>query len=150
MSKKLTSFQVFNSMRIYLSIYHTKTNAEDIGMLLGGLQLFKDFDDWQENPETWDPPAWEDWMDGVDKTLNDLKIKTHFKKIAYDEDIAFLCMKNYLQLLYNQFSFEDVGNLLKILNNSQSTTSDPIWQQWLQAIDHSINNTYPLDEPLRG
>ena len=117
-------------------------------MLLGGLRLFKDHQDWRENPTTWDSAAWEDWMDGVNKTLKDLSITQNPKKVLYDEQIAFLCMQNYLQLFYDQFPFSDIGIILKNLKKSEHTPSDPTWQQWLQAIKHSINETYPLDTPL--
>lgn len=146
--KQLTFFQTFNAMRIFLSLYYDRTHADNIGMLLGALRLFKDSEDWRENPATWDSAAWEDWMDGVHKTMQDLGITQNPKLIIYNDEIVFLCIKNYLQLFYDQFPFPDIGIILEYLKNSKHISSDPIWQQLLQAIDHSINETYPLDTPL--
>lgn len=146
--ENLNLLQAYNAMRIFLSLYHEKASKEDIAMLLGGLRLFKDKEDWQENPETWDSPAWQDWMDGVNKTLQDLDIKQDPKAILYDDTMAYLCMKNYLQLLYNQFPFENIQELLKIMASSMRVESDAIWQAWLQAMKHAKHETYSLDLPL--
>ena len=146
--KNLSFFQTFNAMRIFLSLCYEKTHGDNVGMLLGGLRLFKDNKDWQKNPITWDSAAWEDWMDGINKTMQDLKITQNPKLIIYNDEMIFLCIKNYLQLFYDQFHFADIGIVLEDLKNTKHIPSDPTWQRLRQAIDHSINETYSLDTPL--
>ena len=65
--KNLTMFQNFNAMRMYMTEYFEETKDEDIGLLLSGMKLSNDADDWRENPQTWDAAAWDDWMEGVKK-----------------------------------------------------------------------------------
>lgn len=143
--KSLTLFQAFNAMRVFLNLYFDKTKADDIAILLGGLHLSNNHYDWKENPQTWDSAAWDDWMDGVHKTLQDMKVDQDPKEFIYDEWIAFLCMKNYLQLFYDQVPFQDVNQLLKFLNEIQRVDTNVEWKQWLLAINHSIHETYELD-----
>ncbi len=143
LQQSLTMFQNFNAMRIYLTSYFKKTNDEDIGLLLSGLMLSSNFSDWRENPRTWDPVAWDDWMCGVNKTLHDKKIKQDPLIMLYDEQIAFLCMKNYLHLFYKQISFEGVGDILKIINAIQIESKTQAWHDWVlcvqAAVDQEIN-----------
>ncbi len=148
-NKKLTFFQTFNAMRIFLSMYFDKHRSSDLGIILSSLRLFKDKSNWKENPTTWDPAAWEDWMDGVEKTLYDLGIQKNSKEIDYTPWVAFLCMKNYLQLFYDEISYEIIGEILVLLNSvKENSVNNIVWFDWLTAINHAINETYELDEPL--
>jgi len=147
-NKKLTLLQTFNAMRVFLSLYQDKTHDEDIAILLGGLHLFQDRPDWEKNPTTWDSAAWEDWMDGVHKTLSDLQIKQSPKTYIYNEVTAFLCMKNYLELFYNQVPFTGVKNVLKVINKIDPVINNSNWKEWENAVNHAFNKTYALDQPL--
>jgi hypothetical protein len=151
--KKLTFFQTFNAMRIFLSMQYDKAQSDHIGTICGSLNLWKKKPDWKENPDTFDPTAWKDWLKSVSKTLHDFNINRNPKTIIFNEEIAFICMQNYLQCFYDQTPWEDVGIILENLKNSEQIDTDPTWQQWLQAVDHSINETYELDvyfDPFTG
>jgi len=65
--KKLTELQAFNAMRRFLEGYYERTNSDDVGSLLGDLQLCQD-------GGTFDPAAWEDWMDAVEEVLKENKV----------------------------------------------------------------------------
>jgi hypothetical protein len=136
---QLTMFQNFNTMRIYLTNYFQKTKDDDIGLLLSGLMLSNNFSDWRENSRTWDPPAWDDWMAGVNKTLKDLGLEQNSKKILYDEKMAFLCMKNYLQIFYKQFSFDGVGNILTQISAIEVSSNTQGWKDWLSCVQAAID-----------
>ena len=82
--QKLTFFQTFNAMRIYLTSYFKKTNAPDIAILLSGLKLDSSRPNWKENLWTWDQAMFEDWMDGVNKTLQDLNKKLSFFDLNFN------------------------------------------------------------------
>ena len=60
MTKKLTELQAFNVMRKFLEMYYERTLSDDVGSLLGDLQI-------GEDGETTDPAAWHDWMDALHK-----------------------------------------------------------------------------------
>lgn len=63
MNDKLTALQAFNAITLYLDKYYNITDSDDIGALLGGFQLF-------EEGGPWDPAAWHDWTEAVNKALN--------------------------------------------------------------------------------
>lgn len=50
MHKTINLYQTFNAMRVFFNLYCEKNKADDIAMLLGGLHLANNTDDWQENP----------------------------------------------------------------------------------------------------
>src|SRR3990167_6475742 len=135
---QLTMFQNFNAMRLYMMKYFQQTKDEDIGLLLSDLMLSSNFSDWRESPRTWDSAAWDDWMAGVHKTLKDLNITQDPKKILYNEQTAFLCMKNYLQIFYTQITFEGVKNILKIINAIKINSDTDEWNSWLSCIKAAI------------
>jgi hypothetical protein len=61
-NKQLTDLQAFQAMTKFLENFYNNTASDDVGLLLGGMQLF---------PEggTYDPAAWEDWMDSINEVL---------------------------------------------------------------------------------
>lgn len=147
MKKKLTFKQVFNAMKIFIDMYFQKNISADIATILGALRICENEQNGDENEiVTFDGAAWDDWMDGVKKTMEVLNIKEDPKKLLYDEEVGFLCMKNYLQLFNNQFHWEDIESLLNYINRAKHVYGDKVWNDWLQAIDHSINETYQLDQ----
>jgi len=151
--KTLTFFQTFNAMRIFLSMQYDKDQSDHIGTICGALNLWKKNFDWKENPDTFDPTAWQDWMKAVHKALQNLNIHQEPTKIMFNDEIAFLCLQNYIQIFYDQTPWEDIGALLNKVKQAQHSNPDPVWQEWLQAIDHSINETYELDiyfDPFTG
>jgi hypothetical protein len=62
MEKKLTTLQAFNAMRKFLEGYYERTSSDDVGSLLGDMQMFHD-------GETFDPAAWDDWTNAVEDVL---------------------------------------------------------------------------------
>jgi hypothetical protein len=61
---KLTELQAFNAMFKFLEGYYERTKSDDIGSLLGDLQLFPD-------GGTFDPAAWDDWIESVEEILKE-------------------------------------------------------------------------------
>jgi len=64
MSEKLTDLQAFNAMTKFLEGFYNRTGSDDVGSLLGDLQLFAD-------GGTFDPAAWEDWIESVEEVLKE-------------------------------------------------------------------------------
>jgi hypothetical protein len=60
--EKLTEKQAFTAMLYFLDQYYQQTQADDIGALLGSLQLLSD-----GLPA--DPAMWDDWLIAVEKVL---------------------------------------------------------------------------------
>ncbi len=58
MKENLTYLEAFKAMRCFLENYYDQTNSDDVGSLLGEMQILED-------GETADPASWDDWMDCV-------------------------------------------------------------------------------------
>jgi hypothetical protein len=75
-------------------------------------------------------------MAGVHKTFNDLQIKANPQTFLYNEWLAFLCMKNYLELFYQEIPFEDVKIILQHINSVKPHKDNKEWQHWLSCINY--------------
>jgi len=106
--KHFSFIQTFNAMRIFFSMRYERTQLDQLGTLCGDYNLWKDKPDWKENPDTFDPAAWRDWVKSVLKTLQELGINKDPKTIIFNEEIAFLCMQNCLQAFYDHTPWEDI------------------------------------------
>jgi len=53
--EKLTTAEAFQAMLLFLETYYEQTQADDIGALLGSLQLLED-------GKPADPALWQDWL----------------------------------------------------------------------------------------
>jgi len=68
MNDNLTSIQAFTAMRRFLEMYYSRTLSDDVGSLLGDLQMTGD-------GETSDPAAWHDWNQALVDVLKDAQHK---------------------------------------------------------------------------
>lgn len=59
----MTNETAYKAMIRFLEKYYERTNSDDIGSLLGDLQLLSD-------GSTADPAAWNDWIDSIN-TIKD-------------------------------------------------------------------------------
>ena len=59
--KILTTQEAFVAMRSFLESYYERTKSDDVGALLGDMQLLGD-------GMTADPATWEDWLVCVEKS----------------------------------------------------------------------------------
>ena len=62
--KKLTELQAFNAMRRFLEGYYERTNSDDVGHYL---EIYN----YVEDGGTFDPAAWEDWIEAVEGVLKE-------------------------------------------------------------------------------
>ena len=63
LTQTITLNEAYDIMVNYLEKYYNRTQSDDIGSLLSGLQLLSD-------NESADPAALQDWHDSVNKILN--------------------------------------------------------------------------------
>jgi hypothetical protein len=59
----LTIRQAYEAMALFLEGVYQRTNSDDLGALLGDLQILED-------GGTADPAAWQDWLNSVGKILS--------------------------------------------------------------------------------
>lgn len=60
MKETLTYLEAFKAMTCFLEKYYEHTSSDDIGSLLGEMQILED-------EKTADPSAWQDWMNCIQK-----------------------------------------------------------------------------------
>ena len=60
--KTITEYQAFEAMKKFLEKYYRRTASDDVGSLLGDLQMLQD-------GVTADPAAWNDWIKCVQEVL---------------------------------------------------------------------------------
>ena len=117
----LTAKQAFEAMSVFLDTFYDRTQSDEIGGLLGDLQIVGD-----GMPA--DPAAWQDWMKLVDSeplTVNQ----------------AFEAMKLFLKNYYERIHAPDKDGLLASLGVlDQNQPPDPaMWQDWLNSIHNVLN-----------
>lgn len=61
--KILTMQEAYNAMFIFLEDYYFRTNADELGGLLGSMTILAD-------GQIADSAIWEDWGKAIDKSLN--------------------------------------------------------------------------------
>jgi hypothetical protein len=54
----LSVAEAFKAMQLFLERYFEETKSDDVGSLLGDLQL-------DEDGKSFDPAAWDEWLDCV-------------------------------------------------------------------------------------
>src|SRR5260221_1979307 len=94
MHNTLTSLQAYSAMLCFLENYYNKTLSDDLGSLLGDLQLCDD------DKKPWDPAVWHDWI----KALG-----TEHSITILD---AFRAMISFLNTYYVRTSSTDIKFLL--------------------------------------
>lgn len=68
MNNRLTALEAFYAMQKFLENYYERTHSDDVGSLLGDMQL-------TSGNETFDPAAWDDWVACVNAVLSECKNK---------------------------------------------------------------------------
>jgi hypothetical protein len=114
MKQKMTSLQAFKAMICFLDDYYHKTLSDDLGSLLGDIQLLED------DTGTWDSAAWSDW----DIALEGKKSVTPME--------GFKGMFNFLDAYYKRTarSSDDIAFILS------GTNMDPaFFQDWVRCVD---------------
>lgn len=62
MNNNITKVQAFKAMRKFLEMYYESTLSDDVGSLLGDLNMITE-------GQTADPAAWDDWDQALKDTL---------------------------------------------------------------------------------
>jgi len=66
----LSAIEAFQAMRLFLESYFERTKSADVGSLLGDLQI-------AEDGTTFDPAAWVEWLDCLQKAKTLPQPKSH-------------------------------------------------------------------------
>lgn len=119
MNKILNIMQAYKAMQFFLEDYYFKSKSDDLGSLLGGMQLFSE-------GQTWDPAMWGEWKRGL----------VSCEKITILE--AFEAMYKFLKDYCTYVESEDVQALLSIMQGPIDGNFDTIaWTKWLDAVQNT-------------
>lgn len=120
MINKITSMQAFRTMICFLDDYYNKTLSDDLGSLLGDIQLFED------GSGTWDSAAWNDWLDALKKQ----------ESVTLVDGFKGAC--NFLRAYYirTSSSSRDIKSLLDAMTISEHEgfLSSSIWHTWRECV----------------
>lgn len=133
MKNKLNTLQAFNAMTLYLDKYYFANLSDDLGSLLGGFQLF-------EEGSTWDPAAWHDWINSINRVLN----KKNADKDTFTILQAFQIMTSFLEKYYELTSYDDIAAILSPLITFEKNQdfNAPEWKAWVQCVNKVFYENY--------
>ena len=60
MKTNLNCFEAYRAMCCFLENYYVQTGSDDVGALLGSMQI-------QEDKNTADPAIWDEWKECIEK-----------------------------------------------------------------------------------
>lgn len=122
MHNTLTILQAFKAMQNFLEDYYNKTLSDDLGSLLGGLQLFSD-------GGTFDPAMWQEWQDAVGSHNNLTVIQ------------AFNSMQRFLKNYCNYVDSAEIKNLINVIEQLPEGGYDRIiWAKWQDSVKQVLKN----------
>lgn len=133
METKLSALQAFNAMTLYLDKYYFANPSDDLGSLLGGFQLF-------EEGGTWDPAAWHDWINSINRVLNKKnEIKDTFTILQ-----AFQIMTSFLEKYYELTSYDDIAAILSplIIFEKNQDFDSIVWKDWVECVNKVLYENY--------
>lgn len=119
MIDRITAMQAFKAKVCFLEDYYYKTSSDDLGSLLGDMQLFED-------GSTWDPTIWNDWI----IALENRELVTAIE--------GFACMYNFLHAYYERTSSASMD--IKIILDAmeleicERSHTFVIWNLWMECI----------------
>lgn len=117
----LTQLQALKAMTCFLEYYYHTTASDDLGSLLGDIQLLSD------ESGTWDPAAWSDWMKAL-KQKNEVSVSQGFEAVhnfldAYHSRTS--CASPEIQKL-----LDDMGS-----NMDNEIICSAVWRRWVQCVN---------------
>lgn len=120
----ITALNSFKAMICFLDDYYNKTLSDDIGSLLGDIQLLED------GSNTWDPAAWNDWNLALEQ-----------KKLVSTME-GFNGIFNFLMSYYirTSCSSNDIKLLLDDMRQVQNENakSSSLWNTWEKCIQKVV------------
>ena len=134
MSNKISTREAFDAMRLFLEEFYNRTDSDDVGSLLGGIQFCDD-------NTTMDPAAWDDWLNCI---MHETCVGGN---LSYLE--ALKSMICFLENYYEQTSSDDVGDILGgLLILEDGRTTDPsAWDRWMDCVNKVMNRSQTKDIP---
>ncbi len=148
MKKELNLVQVFVATKAFLCKEYFKCYSDELGIMHGNFAINKCKDRWQEEPETWDPAAWIDWMQAANQILNPDVANPAITKVTPLQ--GYQIMKKYIQNFAYEFEFQELIELFKKIDVDQYSdfTKTNYWKSWQLCVDATLENKLTPDGAL--
>ncbi len=124
MKNELTKLEAFKAMTKFLEKWYELTKSDDIGSLLGGI----DINFWC-NGKPFDPALWGDWLDAINVVFN----KKDVDILTVEE--AFEVVTKFLEKLYVYPIPDDIQSLL-----SGMGTDPAFYEDWKKSIFETLKS----------
>ena len=150
MEKDLNLAQAFVATKAFLGIEFFINFSEGLDIVHAGFVINKCKENWQLEPETFDPSVWLDWMEAANEII-DFKIANH-EITRVSELQAYQIMKKYIQNFANNFNFQDLIALFQKLNIDQQSDFEQSlpWKYWQLCVNATLKNKLTLIESVFG
>ena len=138
---QINLIQAFSSMQCFLSFYYFNYYSDDLG------SIFKNIENWENNPQTCDPSAWNDWVKSTQETLSfPVDKSTDFNKLLITEDQAFNIMIHFINHYKTSMHSSELESICSTLQNtSQKLTCLQAYRAMLRCFDNIYFQTYDDD-----
>lgn len=117
---KINVMEAYKAMICFLENYYYRTLSDDIGSLLGDMQL-------SDSGDTWDPVVWKDWIIVLDNKISITTIEA-FKgmfKFLQAYYIRTSCFSNDIKMILDAMQIEEDGRLI----------DTDIWRTWIHCVE---------------
>ncbi len=121
--------------------------VDDLGLLCERAHMYGGKECWQYEPRTWDPAAWNHWLNAASLTLKQ-------EIVSYDTMVSVLqgyrIMQQYVQDYADRLDSMELIELAKKLDDTQYDTfqSTNLWRDWLVFVDAMIHDKISIHRGL--
>lgn len=148
MKKELNLAQIFVATKAFFGKIYFDHYSDELGIMHGGFAINKCKDDWQQEPETWDPSVWIDWMKAASAVLGVENINVALQLVSSLQ--GYQIMKTYLHNFAYAYEFQELITLFQQLDIDQKSDfqESQTWKEWMLCVNATLENRLTLDGSL--
>jgi|GEM_PF-5367574 hypothetical protein len=138
MKQQLNLTQICIAAVAFLDKEYFTRYSDNLACCISDLALYRGAENWQEEPTTWDPAAWYDWLKvagttlGADVSKNTLVSPLQGYHIMRAFVYDYACRLNYADMKKLSATLDDA--------NIELFQSSRLWKDWLLCVDAALYN----------
>ncbi len=148
MNKNLNLAQVFIIARAFLGKEYFKKYSDDLGIIHGDFIINTHKDRWQQEPETWDPAVWIDWMLAANQVLSPEIADPATTQVTALQ--GYQIMEKFIHNFAYEYEFQDLIELYKkiAIDKYPDFAKINYWKSWILCVDAMLENKLTFDKSL--
>jgi len=142
MHNQLTQLQAFRAMIKFLDNYYEKKPSDDLGLLLGEMQL-------QDDNKPADSATWSYWIDSINKVTHQTNNQQNNASIDLHNTLSsleiFKAMIDFLEVYRDQIKSDDIQVILNdlLLSSNNKIMNTMTKHKWLESVNYILNDQDP-------